>query len=327
MAHFELEQFDPCPLTQKGIMDGCAETTHLLALDIQSKYLFVDDTGKTYHEYFVPGTPDVQNCGGYVDKVIKYRDPLLYQYLSSRGVSNESFAASQFPILQTRSPKLDLLLFDCIRHLQEVCGVKRVSLLDHGCTVAEHYDLLDVMLRAASGGKLNAVDCLAYCGLDKSAMLITIGRLLHPTVPEADFRLMKVEGSAFQFRDQEFDLSLSVGVINHVANPVGALASLLSATRYACVLAIWVTFEGEGFWAFNHSGVPNYFFSQKDLAQLLKLRGAGRFFSVGFTSEDQASQMRSYVGIGEDKLRALGSYHLVFSTLPELPFKAEELAL
>lgn len=327
MAQFELEQFDPCPLADKGLMEGSSEATQVLSLDIQSKYLFVDESGKTYHQYFVPGTPDVQNCGGYVDKVIKYRDPRLIEYLLAKGVSTSSFANSPFPILQTRSPKLDLLLFDLICHLRQVMGIERVSLLDHGCTVAEHYDLLDVMLRAASHEKCTASQLLHYCGLDKSAMLLTIARLLHPMAPQNHFRVIQLEGTAFKFRDQEFDLSLSVGVINHVANPVDALGKLLMASRYACVMAIWVTLEEEGFWAFNHSGVPNYFFSKKDLATLLRRRGEGRYYSAGFTPEHEASQRRSYVGIGNDKLRSLGSYHLIFTTLSQLPFEAQELPL
>jgi hypothetical protein len=145
MAHFELEQFDPCPLGETGAFDGSMQSTSILALDIQSKYIFVDNNGETYHQYFVPGTSDIQNCGGYVDKVIKYRDPLLVEYLSVHGISQESFAHGPFPILQTRSPQLDLLLFDLICHLRKTKGLEGVKLLDHGCTVAEHYDLLDVM--------------------------------------------------------------------------------------------------------------------------------------------------------------------------------------
>lgn len=55
--------------------------------------------------------------------------------------------------------------------------------------------------------------------------------------------------------------------------------------------------------------------------------GRGKFYSVEFTLETEASQLRSYVGIGEDKLRTLGSYHLVYSTLEQLPFRADEIAI
>lgn len=118
MAKFELQQFDPCPVSSKGIFDDDAESgKQVLALDIQSKYLFVDETGSTYHEYPVPGTSEIQNCGGYVGKVIQYRDPALAAFLRERGVSTETFARPEFPILHTRSPKLDLAFFALIRHL------------------------------------------------------------------------------------------------------------------------------------------------------------------------------------------------------------------
>ena len=54
MAVFELEQFDPCPLGASGQLDEGQKETQLIALDIQSKYLFVDEDGATYHEYAVP---------------------------------------------------------------------------------------------------------------------------------------------------------------------------------------------------------------------------------------------------------------------------------
>ena len=328
MAHFRLEPFDPCPLRPTGALDEAAATgNQLLALDIQSKFMFVDDNGDVYHEYPVPGTPDVQNCGGYVDKVIQYRDQALFDYLRVRGVSKESFAAGDFPILQTRSPKLDLLLFELALRLREERGKERVSLLDHGCTVAEHFDLLDVMLRASSEGVLRASDVLSYCGLDKSSMLLTVARLLHPMVPESRFRLVLAEGSSFDFDDGAFDLSLSVGVVNHVADPAAALSKLARATRYACVLALWMTSERDGFWAVNHSGVPNYFFSRADLAQVLKNRGEGRFVEAEFIPETASSQARSYIGMGEQRTRTLGSSHLVFTTLDNLPFPVTELQL
>jgi hypothetical protein len=328
MAHFRLEPFDPCPLRPQGALDGAAASgNQLLALDIQSKFMFVDDGGAVYHEYPVPGAPDIQNCGGYVDKVIQYRDPALLEYLRVRGVSSESFAAGDFPILQTRSPKLDLLLFQLALYLRGQRGKGRVSLLDHGCTVAEHYDLLDVMLRASSDGALRAQDVLSYCGLDKSSMLLTVAHLLHPEVPESCFRLVLAEGSSFDFGNEVFDLSLSVGVVNHVANPPAALSKLVNATRYACVLALWMTSERDGFWGVNHSGIPNYFFSRVDLARVLESRGEGHFAEAEFIPETASSQLRSYIGLGEERTKTLGSSHVVYTTLHDLPFPATELRL
>lgn len=327
MTDFNLQKFDPVPLGASGQLDGGAAVDQgLIALDIQSKYLFVDEKGETYHEYFVPGTPDIQNCGGYVDKVIKYRDPELAAHIRANGISDATFANSPFPILATRSPRLDLLLHALILDLKARKG-DRVSLLDHGCTVGEHYDLLDIMLRAGSADAITAPEVLSYCGLDKSAMLLSIARLLHADVPAKHFSLLHAEGSNFPFSPKQFDLSLSVGVVNHTAEPVKALESILAATRYAGVLALWVTAGEEGFWAINHSSVPQYFFSLADLRRVLQKRGEGRFYSTEFVLETEASQLRSYVGLGEDKLKTLGSCHLIFSTLPELPFQAEELML
>ena len=59
----------------------------------------------------------------------------------------------------------------------------------------------------------------------------------------------------------------------------------------------------------------------------LARRGEGRFYSAGHTPEAQVSQPRSYIGLGEDQMERLGCYHLVYSTLPELPFKADPLVL
>lgn len=328
MAIFELEAYDPCPLSRSGVLDASAGGgSQVLALSIESKYRFLDPAGAVYHEYPVPGSPDVQNCGGYVDKVIQYRDPALAAFLAESGVSAASFATRRFPILDTRSPTLDLLLFAAMRKLQAREPGRRISLLDHGCTVAEHYDLLDVMLQADSKGRDRAMQSLDYCGLDKSAMLLTIARLLHFEVPEEQFRLVLAEGSNFSFPPRAFDLSMSVGVVNHVANPRDALDKILAATRHISALALWVTADEEGYWAINHSGVNFYFFSSKDLAGALARRGEGRFYSAGYTPEHDASQPRSYVGLGEDKLERLGCYHLIYSTLPELPFKADPLVL
>jgi SAM-dependent methyltransferase len=328
MARFQLEPFDPCPLSRSDKLDTPeAGRAQVLALNIESKYQFVDPQGTVYHEYPVPGTPDVQNCGGYVDKVIQYRAPALAQYLAEQGVSERSFGSGRFPILGTRSPRLDLHLFDLIGALQRERGGGRVSLLDHGCTVAEHHDLLDVMLKAASKGARGAADTLDYLGLDKSTMLLTIARLLHFELGEDRFRLLRAEGSDFSFPPGAFDLSMSVGVVNHVANPRVALGKILSATRHASVLALWVTDDEEGYWAINHSGVSFYFFSRADLRRALADRGEGAFYTAGYTPEWDASQPRSYVGLGEDRLLKLGCHHLVWSALPRLPFAAERLPL
>jgi SAM-dependent methyltransferase len=297
----------------------------LVALDIQCKYQFVDKTGAVFHEYVIPGSADIHNCGGYVDKVLQYRDPSLLAHLQEKGVSAVSCSDPDFPLLVTRSPQLDLLLLALIQHLLSAGQSERVSILDHGCTVGEHWDLLDVMLRAAADKR--AADVLTYCGIDRSPLVLATARALHADVQPEHFRLILAEGSEFDVPNGAFDLSLSVGVVNHVADPMAGLGRLLDATRHAAVLALWVTSEEEGFWALNHSGVGNYFFSRRDLAKLQHGRTGGRFLVADFIPEGMSSQGRSYIGIDEEKERSLGCYHLVYTTLDPAPLPFDALAL
>lgn len=325
---FTLQEFNPCPPATTGLSDtGAGGGSALIALDIECKYQFLDEDGRVYHEYPFPSDRDLHNLGGYVGKLIKYRDPALAEHLNRHGASRESFASPAFPILATRSPQLDLLLLDLIRHLREAHGRKRVSLFDHGCTVAEHFDLLDAMLRAESHGRESAAAVLDYHGLDKSATLLAAARMLHFDLDPQHFRLIHAEGSQFTFPTESFDLSLSVGVLNHVYDAVAGLEKLIAITRFACVLALWVTAEPEGFWAVNHNGVAAYFFPQKELARVRSLRPGGRFYVADYIPETQGSQPGSYVGLGADRLERMGCYHLVYTALPDLPFTLPELEL
>lgn len=324
-VRFLLEPFNPYPLPREGMLEANSAGTSLLALNIEAKYLFVDEDGQVYHEYLLPGNPEIHNLSGYVDKVIKYRDPSLFEYLKTHGVSRASFRTEVFPILSTRSPQLDLLLFELIRYLRGMFELDRVKLFDHGCSVAEHLDLLDIMLKAASDSKDTVASVLSYSGLDKSAMLLAVARLLHRQLDLEHFQLIRAEGSGFVFRDSDFDLSMSVGVVNHVHDPFMALEKIIRATKYASVLAVWATDEPKGFWAFNHSGVPFYFFSRDDLLALHGLRPAGRFLVVDFIPEAESTQPSSYFGISQERIQGLGCYHVVYSSLPEVPFLAETL--
>lgn len=319
MTNFKLGTFDPTiPFDAAAHPLGGSGERALIALDIQTKYQFIDRTGAVRHEYGLPGSPEIQNCGGYFDKVVKYRDPALRQHLKSRGVSAESLGDPQFPILATRSPQLDLLIFLLVKKLREQDRCRRISIFDHGCSVAEHYDLLDTMLAADSGER--ARDVLDYCGLDMSALLLHTARMLHADVPLERFRLVHAEGSSLEFPDRSFDITLTVGVVNHVANPPRTLSRLLRCARHAAVMALWVTSEDKGFFAINHSGANAYFFSRSDLAQVQAENPDGKFLVANFIPETDSSQRRSYVGIDEKREESLGSYHLVFSRLPEAPF-------
>jgi hypothetical protein len=325
---FLLEEYNPCPPAAEDFAGAApGNGSALIALDIQCKYQFLDEEGRVYHEYPFPGDRDLHNLGGYVGKVVKYRDPALFDYLRRAGVSPGSFATPAFPILATRSPQLDLLLLGLIRHLRSAHHLDRVRLFDHGCTVAEHFDLLDVMLRASSGGSESAADLLDYCGLDKSPMLLAVARLLHYGLDPTHFRLVCGEGSQFDLPPDSFDLSLSVGVVNHVGDALAALEKLVRISRFACVLALWATAEPDGFWAINHTGSPSYFFRRKDLARVKALRPGVRIFVADYISEGRTSQPGSYVGLTPDRVERTGCYHLVFTTLADFPFDLPELEL
>jgi len=297
----------------------------LIAIDIRTKYLFVDADGRHMHEYEIPGSMEIQNCGGYVDKIFKYRDPDLLDYLMTAGVTATSFDSDRFPILRSRSPQLDLLIVELIRHIRRSDSLTRVSLFDHGCSVAEHYDALDVMLQAGLGVK--AADALTYTGLDRSAILLTAAKMLHHDAPEAHFRLILRDGSQLDFPDSAFDISLSVGVVNHVANPVETLNHLIRGARRALVTALWVTSEEEGFFALNHSGLTSYFFSNNDLRRIQAEHPEAIFLIAGFVPEERSSQRRSYIGITAEQEDALGSYHLLVVKGKDHPFDFSRLAL
>jgi Methyltransferase domain len=321
---FKLRHHDPA-LPADSLAAPKSEARGVLALDIQTKYQFVDDSGNIFHEYRVPGSSEIQNCGGYVDKIAKYRDTALMSHLRASGVSKASFASFGSPILTTRSPQLDLLLFELIRDLRRRSNGARISLFDHGCSAAEHFDLLDVMLQASGEGR--ARDLLSYVGLDISPLLLAAAKMLHSDVEPEHFRFVVAEGSALDFPSRAFDLSLSVGVVNHVADPPATIKHLLRGTRYAAVMALWVTAEEQGFHVLNNSGVSFYFFSKRDLASLQAANPDGRFLVADFIPERHSSQRSSYINMDAHREEALGCYHLVFTRLKNSPFNFEQLAL
>lgn len=315
---FRFEKFSPVT-RGAAFADAAGTSADLIALDVQNKYAFFDEKGATYHEYYLPDNPDIYNCGGYLGKIVYYRDPEMLTHFQKHGVTPESLVADAFPILSTQSPKLDLILIELIEHL----GRDTVSVLDFGCTVAEHHDLLDVMLRARSGGRRTADRDIVYHGVDQSSFLLSVARMMHADVPDDRFRLYRSEGSQFDFASGPYDLTFSVGVVNHIVGPMEGMKKLLAATRHAAVFQLWVTSAPEGVWAFNHSGIPFYFFSQSDLIALQTVYDG--VFHVGeFTPQEANTQARSFIGFDEGKMAGVGSYQLVFSRLPELPASLAE---
>jgi SAM-dependent methyltransferase len=320
-----LKRFDPLPLAGEGLFDRQSDETQLVALTIETKYQFANPSGEIVHEYLLPSNADMHNAGGYVDKLVKYRDPALRKHLRHSGVNAVALFDERFPILKSRSPRLDFLLFEWIRIIRDQQNGGRVSLFDLGCTVCEHWDMLDAMLQAASDGREGAASALSYHGLDKSVMLLSIGRLLHSQVEPQHFQLMRADGAQFDFPPESFDLTLSVGVVNHVSDPRISLERMLSVTRHAAVLALWVTDEKKGFWGMIHSGLAFYVFSLQDLLGLEQIHG-GRFYYTDYIPEEQGSQQKSLVGVGVERIKHIGCYHLVFSKRGAPPFQALPLA-
>ena len=282
----------------------------IISLDIHTKIVFQNVDGSNLHEYFLPSNRHIQNCGGYIDKLIKYRSPEIRMAVLELVKSGDK--KDQLPdILQGRSILVDTIIAEMIERFVGENPTKRAKIFDHGCTVAEHYEMLDQMLYARSG--LTNAQCISYFGLDVSPLVLSAARMLHPSAPKEHFHLALAEGSDISMPENSMDFSMSIGVINHVQKPLQALERLIEVTRYATIVVIWVTGENEGFWATNHSGIPNYFFSVSDLKKLSGRHSSkGNFYFLDFTPETSSTQPSSYVGLSNEKISQMGSYTMIF---------------
>lgn len=304
-------EFDPVPPAVEGALADSGRGNALLALDNAQQYLFAADDGTPWHRYDLPDDSDVLNCGGYLDKLLKYRDPALAEHLRRKGVSKATFEDDSFPLLASRSPQLDLLLHRLLVALAEEQPARRVSLFDLGCTVAEHFDLLDIMLRASSDGRLKAPELLDYCGLDISALVLAAARFLHGDLDPRHFRLLLGEGSDFDAGDQRFDLSLSVGVIHNLRDPVGGTERMIRFSDVATVLACWACAAEQGIWLTSHHAAPIYVFGREDLVRLRAAAVGRELLVADFIPEAQSSQQRHFAGLSQEAMDSLGCYHLV----------------
>jgi SAM-dependent methyltransferase len=319
------KQVNPFLTSAQGSLNkDKTDSSVLLSLDIEYKYQYYDKSGRIIQEYRIPGSPEIHNCGGYIDKIFKYRDPELKRYIKKMSVSSRLFGDSRkFPILSSRSPKLDYLIFQYISHLRNNAICDRVRILDHGCTVAEHLDLLDTFLEVGRGER--AKDVLSYYGIDISALALFAAQEIHRDLDPSHFHLIHTEGSKLEFEPSFFDITFSVGVVNYVKEPLNALKSLLRSTKYVSVLALWVTANGQGFWSINHTGSNFYFFSLDDIKRLEHEFSEGKFFYSEFIPEENTSQPSSYIGLGSDETKILGCYHLVFSKIDFFPLECKPL--
>ena len=305
---FQFINSDP-PLNAITMDDSVSSHRSMIALDIQTKLQFRFENGAIFHEYEYPSDRNIQNCGGYIDKLMKYRSKPVREAVFTMFLPNAKLP--DLPVLKGRSILVDILLTKMIdRFSRNNIGVK-AKLFDHGCTVAEHYEMINQMLAALCNG--SASEMLSYCGLDISPLALCAARILHPIPSPNDFRLILAEGSDIALPANSMDFSMSIGVANHVHNPLQALEKLFELTRCGVVLVLWITGESQGFWAINHSGIPNYFVSIKDLHKFaLRYAAKGTFYFADFTPEKSSTQPSSYFGISEKRIDHLGSYTLVF---------------
>lgn len=309
-------EIDPAPPRRTGDLVQTATSGALIAIEATQEFLFFSEAGLPLHRYELPDHSDILNCGGYIDKLLKYRDPALADHLMAAGATRASFADPRFPLLATRSPQIDLLILRAALHLLRTEPARRVKIFDLGCTVAEHYDLLDLMLKAESNGRFTAERNMQYCGLDVSALALAAARTLHADLPADRFRLVLQEGSQAQIDARAYDISFSIGVINNLKEPVEGTIRLLNGTSFVSCLACWVCAQEKGVWLTSHHASPMYVFGAEDLRRIE--RETGMALLVGdFIPESASTQQRHFAEVSEAALDGLGSYHFLLTREPE----------
>lgn len=286
-----------------------SKSSSLMALDIETKLQFRTNDNEVYHEYIFPSDRDIQNTGGYIDKILKYRSKEIKRKIID--LSLDELANSDTDVLKSRSVLVDVILTKMINKFLKKNTNSRARIFDHGCTVGEHYDMINQMLMAKFG--YSAKEKISYIGLDISPLALSAARILHSDIEKENFKLIRAEGSSFAATENSVDFALSIGVINHVQNPIKSLTKLLTIIKDALILVIWITQEDKSFWAVNHSGIPYYFFSKNDLKILAnKFSSKGNFYFAEFIEEKESTQLDSYVGISKERMKLIGSYTLIF---------------
>ncbi len=320
---FKFLKYDPVPYSNKTIYDkDSSYSKQIMLLDVEAKFEFLEKFSKDhYHSYPLCSDDHILHCGGYLDKILKWRDKKLFNYLKKNGLSKKSFSTDKFKILQTRSPQIDLLISNLFKYFYSKNKFSsRIKFFDHGCSVSEHLDLLKVMIEIIFKGKFSIEDIIDYTGMDHSSLCLMASRLFHETFDKKFYNLICSEGSNLNFKENHFDISLSVGICNHIKEPITTLKNLLKSTKFFSVLALWVTNKKKGFWRISHGQAPFYFFSRYDLDKILASLNVGSLFFSEFIHDKDSSQMKSYVGISEEQLEETGCYHIVFSKVKDCKF-------
>jgi hypothetical protein len=312
-SRFQFESFDPAPVAKVGRLSSPSQSNALMALDRAQQYLFCDESGSIVHRYDLPDDSDILNCGGYIDKLLKYKQSDLINHLKRNGINQESLNNPTYPILQTRSPQLDFLIYRLLIALRTDSPGHRISLLDIGCTVSEHFDMLDIMLESEYGRLGRAETILDYTGVDNSPLVLAASRLLHGNVDRNYFKLILSEGSNFSSISKSYDIALSVGVINNFADPVGGTLRLINMSLQATVLALWACNLPDGVWMTSHHAQPIFLFGRNDLAALQRASGDKSVLVADYVPESETSQPRHFANVSEEAVSDIGCYHLVIS--------------
>ena len=315
--------FDPAPPSSGSGLKSLDDEKQIINLEKSISYLFRNDSGQIIHRYDLPDDSDILNCGGYIDKIIKYRSRDLFDYLQKNGVCTETLTNGSFPLLNTRSPLLDLIIFGIIlQRLNETN--EKLSLFDLGCTVGEHYDLLDVMVRADERINKPLYSLINYHGIDKSELVLKAGYTLHGDLSRESFKLTCSEGSSHCYENYH-DVGLCVGVIHNLKNPLKGLHDLVRASRIATIVALWVCSLEEGLWLYSHHAEPMFIFGKKEIKSLREKFPKKYILVSDFIPESLSTQNRHFVGISQEAIEELGCYHLIitdnihyFDNLPEL---------
>ncbi len=320
---FTFSKHDPCPYSDKTIyFDQSSDSKQVMLLNVEAKYEFIDKVDKkVFHTYPLCADDHILHCGGYLDKILKWRDKKLHKFLKKNGINKDSFSNSKFKILQTRSPQIDLLISYLLKYFFSINKfTKRIKFFDHGCSVSEHLDFLKVIIDILYKGEFKIEDIIDYTGLDHSSLCLTASRLFHETFDKNFFNLICKEGSDLNFKENEFDISLSVGICNHIKDPISTLKRIFKSTKYFSVLALWVTNKDQGFWRISHGQSPFYFFSKNDLYKILNSNNEGNLYFSDFIPDLQSTQLKSYVGISKKQLQETGCYHIIYSKVKDCAF-------
>lgn len=323
----KFKNFKPILFNQKSIFKKHSNNSELISIDRSVESIFSFNGISIDHNYCYPDNSDILNCGGYLDKLSKYRSNEIEEYFWKEGISTLSFSSGKFPILKSRSPQLDLLVLKVINFLLDQNDKHRVRILDMGCTVCEHFDLLDLMMKVSSKNKYTGKNNLFYHGVDISPLVIAAAKIFHSELPDDCLKLEINEGSSINFKKNSYSISLCVGVMHNLKNPVEGTINLISASSDACILALWVCDNETGIWVTSHHASSFYLFGRNDLRQLKKMFPEKNFFADSFIPEKFSTQQNHFVGIKDEDVKNIGCYHLVITNKTNLFSDLDRLEL